>query len=122
VAVFAVSFASGDRKFNGAARERRAMVLSRTSEESEAAFFEIANIETIVETAQFCEATRAKLRNRLRLLMEKLGCEETIQQVGDGLDTATDDEFGGIWNIYKPLPDASRPCSTQHGWAACQTG
>jgi hypothetical protein len=30
------------------------------------------NTETIVGTAQFSEATRAKLRNRLRLLMLKL--------------------------------------------------
>ena len=46
------------------------------------------NVETIVGTAQFSEATRAKLRNRLRLLMRKLEREEAIQEVGDGSDTA----------------------------------
>jgi len=44
------------------ARERRAMILSGAPEGNEAAFFEIANIATIVETAQFSEATRAKFR------------------------------------------------------------
>jgi hypothetical protein len=53
------------------ARERRAMVLIRASQDSEAAFLEIANAEAIVEMAQFSEATRAKLRNRLGQLMGK---------------------------------------------------
>ncbi len=41
------------------ARDRRAMIY-QGSQDSEAAFFEIANIETIVVTAHFSEATRAK--------------------------------------------------------------
>ena len=49
------------------------------------------NVETIVGTAQFSEATRAKLRNRLRLLMRKL-------KLIDG-EFGTQ-KFGGIWNIY----------------------
>ncbi|HWS92668.1 MAG TPA: hypothetical protein VN306_09310 [Mycobacterium sp.] len=81
------------RTFNGAGARTASDDLIRASEDGEAAFFEIANIETNVETAQFSEAMRAKLRNRLRLLMRKLEREETIQEVGNDLDTATDDEL-----------------------------
>ena len=83
----------GARTFNGAGARTASDDLIRASEDGEAAFFEIANIETNVEAAQFSEATRAKLRNRLRLLMRKLEREETIQEVGNDLDTATDDEL-----------------------------
>jgi hypothetical protein len=94
----------GARAFNGAGARTASDDLIRASEGSQAAFFEIANIETIVETAQFSEATRAKLRNRLRLLMRKLEREEAIQEeaiqeVGHDLHTAADDQ------LYKLVDD-----------------
>ena len=66
------------------ARERRAMILSGLQQDGEAAFFKIANIETFVETAQSGEATLAKSRNRLLLLMRQ--------------PKLIDDEFGNVGN------------------------
>ena len=71
VATVAVSFAPGAQTFNGAGARTASNDLIRASDGSEAALFEIANIETIVVTAQFGEATRAKLRNRFPQLMRK---------------------------------------------------
>jgi hypothetical protein len=68
----AVSFGPGARTFKGGGARTASDGLTSASEDREAAFFEIANVETIVETAQFSEATRAKLRNRLRVLMGKV--------------------------------------------------
>lgn len=72
VAMIAASFASGAEHRMVQARERRVMMLSGLQKP---------------QTAQFSEATRAKLRNRLRLLIRQL------KLIDDEFDTQ---EIGGI--------------------------
>lgn len=77
-----VSFALRPRHSFGAGARTASDDLIGASEGNKAAFFEIANIEAIVVTAQFSEVALAKLRNRLRLLTRKLDREEAIQRAG----------------------------------------